>query len=360
LPDAFFCLTDTLIVFDHVRHRMILISNAHVHGDPEAAYQEAAHKIDLLRERLRAPLHSPRETDKVRDDGGDTRKAPPSRPTAGEVESNFTREEYERVVERCKDYIRAGDILQVVPSQRFKRTYYGDPFDLYRALRAINPSPFMYYLQLGDLRIAGSSPEVLIRLEDGDVCVRPIAGTRPRGATREEDAALEKDLLADKKERAEHLMLVDLGRNDVGRVCEYGTVEVDELMVIERYSHVMHIVSNVKGKLRKDLNAFDVLRAGFPAGTVSGAPKIRAMEIIDEMEPVRRGPYAGSVGYIAFNGNLDTAITIRTMVIQGNSVYVQAGGGVVADSTPSREYEETCNKARAMMKAIDMAENGLE
>lgn len=353
LPDAFFCITDTLIVFDHVRHRMILISNAHVRDDPEAAYREAVHKIDLLQERLRAPLPAPSRDAEAR---GDTPAAPPT----DEPASNFRRQDFEDAVRACKEHIAAGDIFQVVLSQRFERDYRGDPFDLYRALRAINPSPYMYYLQLGDLRIAGSSPEILVRLTGEEVCVRPIAGTRPRGDTPEADAVYEKDLLADPKERAEHIMLVDLGRNDVGRVAQYGSVHVDDLMSVERYSHVMHIVSNVTGRLRPGLDAFDVLRAAFPAGTVSGAPKIRAMEIIDEMEPTRRGPYAGCVGYVGFNGNLDTAITIRTMIVRDETVYVQAGAGLVADSVPEREYEETVNKARALLRAVDMAQEGLD
>ncbi len=351
LPDAYFCITDTLIVFDHVKHKMILISNAHVHDDPEKAYLEALHKIDLLQERLRAPMPG----------GNDfaPKLARKNKNSESQIESNFTQKDFEEAVRKCQEYIFAGDIFQVVPSQRLKRQYDGKPLDLYRALRVINPSPYMYYLKLGDLRIIGSSPEILIKLEGKDVCVRPIAGTRKRGKTREEDLALEKDLLADPKERAEHIMLVDLGRNDVGRVSKFNTVRVDDLMVIERYSHVMHIVSNVVGELRDDLDAFDVLRAGFPAGTLTGAPKIRAMEIIDEVENVRRGPYGGAVGYISFNGDLDMAITIRTMVVKGNTIHMQAGAGVVADSVPEMEYEETLNKARAILKAADMAEDGL-
>ncbi len=356
LPDAFFCLTDTLIVFDHVMRRMFLISNAHVHmDDPDRAYEQAVHKISLLHERLRAPLPPRSERDEAPSEGMEAKSG-----SGDAIQSNCTREGFEAAVEKAKEYIRAGDIFQVVLSQRFWRTYTGDPFDLYRALRAINPSPYMYYLQLGDLRIAGSSPEILINLTDEEVCVRPIAGTRPRGRTVEEDLALEKELLADPKELAEHTMLLDLGRNDVGRVAEYGTVRVDDRMVIERYSHVMHIVSQVKGRLRKGLNAFDVLRAGFPAGTVSGAPKIRAMEIIDELENVRRGPYAGALGYVSFSGALETAITIRTMIVQNDTVYVQAGAGIVADSVPALEYQETQNKARGMLRAVDMACRGLD
>ena len=324
LPDSYFCLTDTLIIFDHVKHKMILVSNAHVYDDPDKAYADAIRKIDLLEERL-----SGRDADADEED-----LTPAVAGVASELEceaksdvvdvlleggmrSNFARADFEAAVRKAQEYINAGDIFQVVLSQRLQKKYEGDPFDLYRALRVINPSPHMYYLQFGDLRIAGTSPEILIQLEGDKVCVRPIAGTRPRGASKEEDLQLERDLLADPKELAEHIMLLDLGRNDVGRVSEYGTVRVDEFKVIERYSHVMHIVSNVVGQLKPGLDAFDVLRAGFPAGTVSGAPKIRAMEIIDELENRRRGPYAGAVGYISFDGNLDTAITIRTMGRQG-------------------------------------------
>jgi len=248
----------------------------------------------------------------------------------------------------------------VVPSQRFERQIRTEPFEIYRALRLINPSPYMYFLRCGDTTVVGASPEVMVRLEEGRIELRPIAGTRKRGATEEEDKALERDLLADPKERAEHIMLVDLGRNDVGRVSEMGSVQVSELMVIERYSHVMHIVSNVRGKLSPGNDAYDVVRACFPAGTVSGAPKIRAMEIIDELEPTRRGPYAGAVGYFGFSGNMDTCITIRTLVVKDKVAYIQAGGGVVADSVPALEYLETVNKAKAMMRAVEMAEEGLD
>ena len=276
------------------------------------------------------------------------------------IKSNFTKEAFKKSVRKAKEYIRAGDIIQAVLSQRLETKITVDPFDIYRALRTINPSPYMYYLKCENLKLIGSSPEILVRLEEGMVEVRPIAGTRPRGKTEKEDRALEKELLADPKERAEHIMLVDLGRNDVGRVAEFGTVKVNELMVIERYSHVMHIVSDVTGKLKKDRDSFDILRASFPAGTVTGAPKIRAMEIIDELEPVKRGPYAGAVGYFSFSGNLDTCITIRTIVITGNQAYIQAGAGIVADSVPEREYQETLNKAKALIKAIEKAEKGLE
>ena len=261
---------------------------------------------------------------------------------------------------KAKEYIKAGDIFQVVPSQRFHTTISVEPFEVYRALRLINPSPYMYFLRCGSATIVGASPEVMVRLEGDRIELRPIAGTRRRGATEDEDKALEKDLLADPKERAEHIMLVDLGRNDVGRVSEPGSVNVSELMVIERYSHVMHIVSNVRGTISAGNDSYDVIRACFPAGTVSGAPKIRAMEIIEELEPTRRGPYAGAVGYFGFSGNMDTCITIRTLVIKGGIAYIQAGGGIVADSNPAAEYQETVNKAKAMMRAVEMAEKGLE
>lgn len=345
LPDCTFIFTDTLLIFDHVRHRIRVVCNAQIGDNAEAAYEQAINKIESVIEQLRKPLQS------------DRRIGEPRKP---EVTSNFTREEFENAVRKCKEYIAAGDVIQVVLSQRFSTKVTADPFDVYRALRSLNPSPYMYFLDYGEIKLIGSSPEILVTEERGKVTVRPIAGTRPRGATEEEDIALEQELLKDEKERAEHIMLVDLGRNDIGRVCRYGSVTVDELMVIERYSHVMHIVSNVTGRLRVDADQFDLLRACFPAGTVSGAPKIRAMEIIDELEPTRRGTYAGSIGYFSYSGDMDTCITIRTILIQGDTAYVQAGAGIVADSDPSREYQETVNKAMAMIKAIEMAEAGLE
>ncbi|MEK6677903.1 MAG: anthranilate synthase component I family protein, partial [Nitrospirota bacterium] len=275
------------------------------------------------------------------------------------LSSNYTKKGFEKAVEKSKEYIKAGDIFQVVLSQRFNTGLKSEPFNVYRALRAVNPSPYMFFLRLGDFSMAGSSPEVLVRCEDGEITLRPIAGTRKRGKTAEEDKALEKELLADPKERAEHIMLVDLGRNDVGRVSEMGSVNVDELMVIEKYSHVMHIVSNIKGRLKKGMDAFDVIMACFPAGTVSGAPKIRAMQIIDELEPTMRGPYAGAVGYFSFSNNMDTCINIRSVIMKDKTAYIQAGAGIVADSVPSNEYQETVNKAKAMVRAIEMAEEGL-
>jgi anthranilate synthase component 1 len=350
LPDILFMITDTLVIFDNVTHKIKVVSNAHItDSSPAAAYKEAIEKIDAIIHKLTRRIRNP--------------AAPGTRPSPRRrsvLKSNFTQRLYEQAVLRAKEYIKAGDIFQVVPSQRFERPISVEPFEIYRALRLINPSPYMYFLRCGDATIVGTSPEVMVRLERDRIDLRPIAGTRPRGSTEEEDKALEKELLEDPKERAEHIMLVDLGRNDVGRVSRPGSVEVSELMAIERYSHVMHIVSNVCGTIAGGKDAFDVVRASFPAGTVSGAPKIRAMEIIDELEPTRRGPYAGAVGYFGFSGNMDTCITIRTLVISGDVAYIQAGGGVVADSVASLEYQETVNKAKAMMRAVEMAERGLE
>ena len=346
LPDCWFMLTDTCICFDRVLNRAKVIAMARVGEDgPDAAYYDACAKIEAVVAKLRRPVPVP---------------AMPAPGGAIEVTSSHTRESYEAMVSHVKEYIAAGDIIQVVPSQRFQAKTSADPFDVYRALRSINPSPYMYYLQLDGTCLCGSSPEILVSEHSGRVRTRPIAGTRKRGATPEQDLALERELLADEKERAEHIMLVDLGRNDLGRVCNYGTVEVDELMVIERYSHVMHIVSDVVGQLRMDRDAYDVLRACFPAGTLTGAPKIRAMEIIDEVEPMRRGPYGGAIGYFSYNGAMDSCITIRTAVLRDGVCYWQAGGGVVADSDPGAEYDETCNKAVAIRRAVELAERGLE
>lgn len=349
LPDSVFMLTDTLLIFDHVDHKIKVVSNIHVEGDAGRAYDLAIAKIDSIINYLKGPLPKPESIQPAK-----------KKPRPNILKSNFTKKEYEDVVKKAKEYIRRGDIIQAVPSQRLNISIDCHPFQIYRALRSINPSPYMYYLKLGDFFLVGSSPEIMVRCEDGLVEVRPIAGTRRRGASEGEDAKLIKDLLSDPKERSEHIMLVDLGRNDIGRVCEFKSVKVSELMTIEKYSHVMHIVSDVSGKLKRDKDVFDLLRATFPAGTVTGAPKVRAMEIIEELENVRRGPYAGSVGYFSFSGNLDTCITIRTIVIKGNTAYIQAGGGVVADSKPGKEYQETLNKAKALLKAIEMAERGLE
>ena len=350
LPDMFFMITDTLVIFDNAAHRIKVVSNAHVNGGSvAAAYRAAVAKIDALVRKLKG--RGKRQGPTAR--GKRTKKA-------AKLRSNFTQPRYEQAVLKAKEYIKAGDIFQVVPSQRFETRINVEPFEIYRALRLINPSPYMYFLRCGDATVVGASPEVMVRLEGERIELRPIAGTRKRGATEDEDRSLEQELLADPKERAEHIMLVDLGRNDVGRVSEMGSVHVSELMVIERYSHVMHIVSNVRGALAPGRDAYDVVRACFPAGTVSGAPKIRAMEIIDELEPTRRGPYAGAVGYFGFSGNMDTCITIRTLVIKDQKAYIQAGGGVVADSVPALEYQETVNKAKAMMRAVEMAEERLD
>jgi anthranilate synthase component 1 len=345
LDDCCFLFTDTLLIFDHVKHHLKVLCNARIDGDPGAAYDKAVEKIEALVARLRTPiLPIPSPASTIRMD----------------VQANMSQADYESAVERCKEYIAAGDAFQVVPSLRFSIKVDACPFELYRALRSVNPSPYMYYIDLGRRQVVGSSPEILVTVEDGTVTVRPIAGTRPRGETAAEDTRLATDLLADEKERAEHIMLVDLGRNDIGRVCEYGSVTVDELMVIERYSHVMHIVSNVSGRLAQDKDVYDVTRACFPAGTLTGAPKVRAMQIIEELEPTRRGLYGGAVGYYSFNGDMDFAIAIRTMLVDGDTAYVQAGAGVVADSVPAMEYRECCNKARALIAAIEMAEAGLE
>lgn len=347
IPDAIFLLADTLVVFDHARHRLLILANAHVTGDAEMAYVEAIQRIERVSEKLLRPL-----------------PAMPRNRMSGKLNglvSNKTQAEYEQIVAQAKEYIAAGDIFQVVLSQRFSRRTTAHPFAIYRALRMLNPSPYMFYFNFAelDLQVVGASPEMHVRLEDDIASVRPIAGTRWRGATPTEDKTLAEDLLNDPKERAEHVMLVDLGRNDIGRVSEYGTVQVKDLMVIERYSHVMHIVSHVEGKLRPGMDAYDLMRATFPAGTVSGAPKVRAMEIIEELEGQRRGLYAGAVGYFGYDGSMDTCIAIRTMLVQDDTVYIQAGGGIVADSDPSYEYRESMNKAKALFVAVERAEQGM-
>ncbi len=351
VPEAMMLFTDTLLVFDHLRRKIKVVAHAHLDGDPERAYAQAIANIDRVVERLRGPV--PEESSSLKAQasqmGGEARRGQP-------VRTNMSREVYEAGVRACKEHIAAGDCIQVVLAQRFSRDTSAHPFTIYRALRTINPSPYMYYLHLDDWAIVGASPEVLVRVEDGQVDLHPIAGTLPRGATPEEDATLEQRLLHDEKERAEHVMLVDLGRNDVGRVAVPGSVRVTQLMEVERYSHVLHLVSSVTGRLRPDLSHFEALRASFPAGTVSGAPKIRAMEIIAELEPDKRGPYAGAVGYFSYGGNLDTAIAIRTLVVKDGVAHVQAGGGIVADSVPTSEYQETVSKAAALIRAIDEAE----
>ncbi|MDD5288258.1 MAG: anthranilate synthase component I [Dehalococcoidales bacterium] len=345
LPEARFMFVDTMLVFDHVTHKIKVLSYVHLDGDIDKAYQQALDKIDELVRRLHQPLEIKPPT------SGKNSPLHNSRLT-----SNFSRENFESKVQKIKEYITAGEAIQVVLSQRLAQPTNLPPFEIYRALRTINPSPYMFYLDFKDFQIVGASPEVLVRVEDGTVMTRPLAGTRPRGKTPEEDALLEKELRNDEKERAEHIMLVDLGRNDIGRVSQPGTVAVSELMDVERYSHVMHLVTHVQGKLRPEMNAFDALRACFPAGTVSGAPKVRAMEIIAEMETEKRGPYAGAAGYFSFSGNMDMAIAIRTMVVNKGIAYVQAGGGIVYDSVPGREYEESMNKARALLRALEQAE----
>lgn len=348
LPDTCLVMAKDLIIFDHLNHKIKVISCAHV--DPESStrqklkeYRKSTAKIDGLVRDLGKPLVFK------------GKKVSPGKASALKIKSNFTASGFQGIVAEAKKKIQAGDIIQVVLSQRFEVDLKTESFNIYRTLRALNPSPYMYYLNFDDVRIVGSSPELLIRCEEGIVETRPIAGTRPRGKNDEQDAVLAKDLLGDPKEKAEHIMLVDLGRNDLGRVCAQGTVQISEFMKIEKYSHVMHIVSNVRGKLRADKDGLDVLRSAFPAGTVSGAPKIRAMEIIDELEKVARGPYAGCIGYFSFSGNLDTCITIRTIVVKGKKAYVQAGAGIVADSVPEKEYQETINKAKAQLRAIELA-----
>lgn len=345
-PDMLLMVSDEVLVFDNLRGKLYVV--IHVNPVVDQAWDKAQQRLDTLVQRLReaAPrYHALARAQRVCEE---------------DFVSGFTRQGFESAVERIKQYILEGDVMQVVLSQRLSVPYQAPPLDLYRALRSLNPSPYMFYMDLCGFHVVGSSPEILVRLEDGLITVRPIAGTRPRGATEAQDRALEQDLLADPKERAEHLMLIDLGRNDVGRVSETGSVNVTEKMVIERYSHVMHIVSNVTGHLKPGMTAIDVLRATFPAGTVSGAPKVRAMEVIDELEPVKRGIYAGAVGYIGWNGNMDTAIAIRTAVIKDGTLHIQAGAGIVADSVPALEWEETMNKGRAIFRAVAMAEAGLD
>jgi len=344
LPESLFMFVDTMLVFDHVTHKIKVLSHVRLDGDIETAYQQAVERIEGLVARLNQPL----APDQRRQASGQT---------ANKLSSNFSREDFEAGVRQIKEYITAGEAIQVVLSQRLSQATDAAPFAIYRALRTINPSPYMFFLDFGDFHIIGASPEILVRVEDGAVMTRPLAGTRPRGKSPAEDKRLEEELRNDEKERAEHIMLVDLGRNDIGRVSQPGTVEVSELMDVERYSHVMHLVTHVQGRLREDMTDLDALRACFPAGTVAGAPKVRAMEIIAELEPEKRGPYAGAAGYFSFSGNMDMAIAIRTMVMTGGVAYTQAGCGVVYDSVPEREYEESMNKARALLKAISQAES---
>jgi len=345
LPESVFMFVDTLLIFDHVTHRIKIVSHARPDGDVDSAYQAAVRKIDVLVNRLEQPFEHCQPITTL-----DT----PTEPA--EISSNFTRDEFEANVEKARQYIIAGEAIQIVLSQRLSRHTNAHPLNIYRALRGINPSPYMFFLDLKDFQIIGSSPEILVRAVDGTVTTRPIAGTRPRGKSPAEDVQLEEELRSDEKERAEHMMLVDLGRTEIGRVSVLGTVKVSELMEVERYSHVMHLVTNVEGRLRSDISPLDALRACFPAGTVSGAPKIRAMEIIAGLEPDKRGPYAGCVGYFSFSGNIDTAITIRTIIMTNGIAHIQAGAGIIYESVPEREYEETLNKAKALLKAIEEAE----
>ena len=344
-PDILLMVSDEVVVFDNLSGKLFII----VHADPKKndAYSNALQRLDDISGMLRDNQNNKSQSDNSRD------------VNENDFVSGFTQKNYEKAVDTIKNYIVNGDAMQVVLSQRLSIPFQSQPINLYRALRSLNPSPYMYFLDLEDFQIVGSSPEILVRLEDNIVTVRPIAGTRPRGETKSEDLALEKDLLADPKELAEHLMLIDLGRNDLGRVANMGSVNLTDKMIIERYSHVMHIVSNVTGELKKGMNAMDVLRSTFPAGTVSGAPKIRAMEIIDELEPVKRGVYSGAVGYISWNGNMDTAIAIRTAVIKDKTLHIQVGAGIVADSIPKNEWDETMNKGRAIFQAVSLAEKGL-
>jgi anthranilate synthase component 1 len=367
IPDLSFGFHDRMVIFDHVGKTILVVAHASLGdrrseiGDREedirAAYATACRKADQLVERLQRGVADIQLTD-----------INPSRPTSSDprspisnpqVSSNFTRAEFEAAVEKAREYINAGDAFQIVLSQRFRTETRARPFDIYRALRVVNPSPFMFFVRAAGVTLVGASPEIMCRVENGVITNRPLAGTRRRGATPEEDAALAAELVADPKERAEHIMLVDLARNDVGRVAELGTVKINDLLAVERYSHVMHLSSTVTGKLQAGLTAFDALRASLPAGTLSGAPKVRAMEIIDELEPHRRGPYGGAVGYVDFSGNMDTCIALRTMVLLGQTAYVQAGAGLVADSVPASEYEETVNKAMSLLRAIEVAETQL-
>ena len=350
LPDLSFALYDRMVIFDHIRKTVLAVAHADLRqfGSARAAFDATVGRIDEVCAQLRSTGNELSLTDIEL--GGAPQLA---------YDSNFTREGFENAVRKCQEYIRAGDIFQVVIGQRLALETKASPLDIYRALRIVNPSPFMFLLEMPDVQLVGSSPEIMVRVEDGETTIRPLAGTRKRGLTDEEDRALERELLADEKERAEHVMLVDLARNDVGRVAQYGSVVVSDVMRVERYSHVMHITSNVTGQLAPGKTALDALRAGLPAGTVSGAPKVRAMEIIDELEPTRRGPYAGAVGYLDFTGNMDTCIALRTLVMQGEKAYLQAGAGIVADSDPASEYEETLNKARGLLKAIEVAQTQL-
>lgn len=348
LPDLVFSIYDLMVIFDHIQKTVLVVAHVPVYGKVSLAdYESACERIDLLVEKLSQP------------DQLAIADVKPLGPVSEGYTSNFSQAGFEEIVEKAKEYIRSGDIFQVVLSQRLTRRSKASPLDIYRALRVVNPSPFMFLLETADSQLIGASPEIMVRVEEGETTIRPLAGTRRRGRTIEEDRALEIELLADEKELAEHIMLVDLARNDVGRVAAFGTIRLSDMMRVERYSHVMHITSNVSGQLAEGKTPLDALRSGLPAGTVSGAPKVRAMQIIDELEPHRRGPYGGAVGYIDFSGNLDTCIALRTLVVKDGVVYLQAGAGIVADSVPALEYEETLNKAKALLRAIEVAEKQL-
>jgi anthranilate synthase component 1 len=349
LPDLAFGFYDHMVIFDHINKTIAVVVHAHLEGkNPKDAYDSACLRIDEIVSLLDAPGNELR----VRD-------IHPEGPVQQAFSSNFSKEQFEKAVLKCKEYIFAGDIFQVVISQRLETKTNAKPLDIYRTLRVVNPSPFLFFLSMGELHLIGSSPEIMVRVEEGNVTIRPLAGTRPRGTNEEEDRKLAADLVGDPKERAEHIMLVDLGRNDVGRIADFGSVRLTDVMTVEKYSHVMHLCSTVEGTLRKNMTALDALKACLPAGTLSGAPKVRAMEVIDELEPQKRGPYGGAVGYIDFSGNMDTCIALRTMVLMDGKAYLQAGAGVVADSDPAKEYEETLNKARGLLRAIEIAEKQL-
>jgi anthranilate synthase component 1 len=368
IPDLSFGFYDRMVIFDHVAKTIAVVAHGRSPGEPgasapgglERAYREACARVDQLVERLQRGVADIQLTDiepSAPNSGG--YPLAPMLPPLAEVQSNFTRPEFEAAVRRAVEYINAGDAFQVVLSQRFRAETRARPFDVYRALRVVNPSPFMFYLRAGEVTLVGASPEIMCRVENGEITNRPLAGTRPRGKTPDEDRRLADELVNDPKERAEHIMLVDLARNDVGRVAQLGSVRISDLLAVERYSHVMHLSSTVTGTLVPGKTAFDALRASLPAGTLSGAPKVRAMEIIDELEPHRRGPYGGAVGYVDFSGNMDTCIALRTMVILGQTAYVQAGAGIVADSVPESEYQETVNKAMSLLRALEVAETQL-
>jgi anthranilate synthase component I len=349
LPDLSFSLYDRMVIFDHISKTVLVVAHAHVdHTNLKASYEKACRLVDRMVERLQQGVADLQLTD-IASIG--TATLP--------FESNFSQPDFEKAVRKCKDYINAGDIFQVVLSQRLRAQTRARPFDIYRALRVLNPSPFMFFIKSGSNHLIGASPEIMTRVESGHVTIRPLAGTRRRGQTEDEDQRLAEELLADPKERAEHIMLVDLGRNDVGQVSEFGSVKLSDLLTVERYSHVMHLASTVTGQLQKGKSAFDALRSCLPAGTLSGAPKVRAMQIIDELEPHRRGPYGGAVGYVDFGGNMDTCIALRTMVLMGQTAYVQAGAGIVADSDPEMEFRETMSKAMGLLRALEMAESQL-